>query len=142
MILYLDTSALVKLYCQETESEQVKELVKKAEIVGTCRISYVEAKAAFSRKYWSKELTKNDFQKLISGLEKDWPNYLAVEISTTVVEKAGDLVSTHNLRAYDALHIAAAQLLKEKSGLEVLFLTFDRDQKTAAIREGLKVPLR
>jgi len=140
MILYLDTSALVKLYCREADSEQVKELVEKAEVVGTCRISYVEAKAAFSRKYWSKELTENDFRKLISGLEKDWPNYLVVEVSTTVAEKAGDLVSAYNLRAYDALHIAAAQLLKEKSGLEAFFLTFDRDQKIAAIREGLKTP--
>jgi len=36
MILYLDTSALVKLYVEEIGSNEVKKLVKAAQIVSTC----------------------------------------------------------------------------------------------------------
>ncbi len=43
MILYLDTSALVKLYVEEVFSDQVIKQVGQAEISATSRIAYVEA---------------------------------------------------------------------------------------------------
>ena len=49
MILYLDTSALVKLYVEEENSSTVEHMVSKARIVATHLIAYVEAQAAFAR---------------------------------------------------------------------------------------------
>ena len=43
MILYLDTSSLVKLYVQEAGSEDVQELVEKARLVVTSQVAYPEA---------------------------------------------------------------------------------------------------
>lgn len=43
MILYLDTSSLVKLYVEEEYSDMVKEWVREAETVSTCRVAYPEA---------------------------------------------------------------------------------------------------
>ena len=43
MILYLDTSSLIKLYVPETESAAVKQLVDAAEVVATSRITYAAA---------------------------------------------------------------------------------------------------
>jgi predicted nucleic acid-binding protein len=37
MILYLDTSSLVKLYIEEIYSERVREWADDAEILATCR---------------------------------------------------------------------------------------------------------
>ena len=48
MILYLDTSALVKLYVPETDSATIKQLVDTAEMPSMSRIAYVEARAAFA----------------------------------------------------------------------------------------------
>ncbi len=42
MILYLDTSALVKLYLEEAYSDQVIKQATGAEINATSRIAYVE----------------------------------------------------------------------------------------------------
>ena len=42
MILYLDTSALVKLYIEEPGSERVREALNEAPIVSTSRVAYVE----------------------------------------------------------------------------------------------------
>ncbi|PIP15447.1 MAG: VapC toxin family PIN domain ribonuclease [bacterium (Candidatus Ratteibacteria) CG23_combo_of_CG06-09_8_20_14_all_48_7] len=139
MILYLDTSALVKLYFQEVSSEIVIELVKKSEIVATSRLAYVEAKAAFGRKRELGELSSEDLEKLMFEFERDWPNYLLIEVSPEVVSLAGDLAVNHHLRAYDALHLSSGLWLKEKTGLGISFLTFDRNQKMVAEKESLKI---
>jgi len=48
--LYLDTSALVKLYVAEEGSALVRETVQRVETVAASGIAYVEARAAFSRR--------------------------------------------------------------------------------------------
>jgi len=50
MILYLDTSALVKLYVKETFSEVVWKAVRLAETFATSRIAYVEFYATLARR--------------------------------------------------------------------------------------------
>ncbi len=51
MILYLDTSRLVKLYVEEAAPVDVESLVGSAEVTGTSLIAYAEAKAAFARRF-------------------------------------------------------------------------------------------
>jgi uncharacterized protein with PIN domain len=50
MRLYLDTSALVKLYVDEEGSPFVRSAVERAGVVSTSAITYVEARAAFVRR--------------------------------------------------------------------------------------------
>lgn len=45
MILYLDTSALVKLYVRERGSVSVRALVEQADVVASSVIAYAEARA-------------------------------------------------------------------------------------------------
>ena len=49
MILYLDTSALVKAYVEEEHSSEVLTSMKSASASASHRIAYVEARAAFAR---------------------------------------------------------------------------------------------
>ena len=49
MILYLDTSAIVKLYADETGSDQVWAAVAEAKLCATHLIAYAETRAAFAR---------------------------------------------------------------------------------------------
>jgi predicted nucleic acid-binding protein len=49
LILYLDTSALVKLYVEEAGTGEVATRVDEATIVATCRVAYAQARAAFAR---------------------------------------------------------------------------------------------
>jgi uncharacterized protein with PIN domain len=50
LILYLDTSALVKLYAEEVGTETVEQTVGEAEAVATSVVTYAEAQATLSRK--------------------------------------------------------------------------------------------
>jgi len=50
MILFCDTSALIKLYITEPESDSLKELLQEAEALAVCRIAWAESFAALSRR--------------------------------------------------------------------------------------------
>ena len=49
MILYLDTSALVKLFVEEAQSKRIRRTVSGARLITTHVIAYAEACATFAR---------------------------------------------------------------------------------------------
>ncbi|GAG36347.1 unnamed protein product, partial [marine sediment metagenome] len=136
MILYLDTSALVKLYIDEPGSEEVKKRVAAARIVSTSRVAYVEARAGIAKKFREGELSESDRQRIIKELGRDWENYFIVEVSESVIELGGRLVDRHPLREFDAIHLASALLLKDRARLPVAFSCFDERLKEVAQAEG------
>ncbi|MGH7844961.1 MAG: type II toxin-antitoxin system VapC family toxin [Candidatus Binatia bacterium] len=143
MKLYLDTSALVKLYVEEEGSAMVREAVAAAETVATAMIAYVEARAAFSRRRRERRLSRKDYHQTVSELEGDWEQYVVLEVTRSVIRRAADLTNIHPLRAYDAIHLASATLLKERVEGPIFFASWDWTLASAAKREGLSlVPIR
>ena len=138
MILYLDTSALVKLYIEEQGSPEVRAMVKKARIVSTSRVAYVEARAGIARKYRGGELSQEEHVQVIKDLKQDWDNYFIVEVSESMAKLGGELTSRHPLRGFDAIHLASALLLRNRTRLEVSFSCFDERLRAAAEAEGLR----
>ena len=108
MILYLDTSSLVKLYVNEQGSENVIASVSKAEAVATCRIAYAEARAAFARKRQNGELDEEEYQVVLRDFRNDWERFFIIEVSQEVAKVAGELAEKYYLRGYDAVHLASA----------------------------------
>ena len=51
MMLYLDTSSLVKLYIEESSSDEVRRWVQKATTLVSSRVAYPEALSAFARRH-------------------------------------------------------------------------------------------
>ncbi len=137
MILYLDTSSLVKLYVEEIGSNEVKKLVKAAQIVSTSRIAYVEARAGFARKLREGELDRTGWEQIVKDLEIDWKRYFIMEVSETLTKLAVVLADKYPLRGFDAIHLASGLLLKRKTKLDVRFSCFDKKLKEAAQSEGL-----
>jgi uncharacterized protein len=137
MILYLDTSALVKLYIEETGSQEVRRAVEEARIISTSRVAYVEARAGIARKYREQELSKEEHDQVVEDLIRDWDNYFIVEVSESVAKLGGTLTERQSLRGFDALHLASALLLQNRTRLHVSFSCFDEQLKAAAEVEGL-----
>ena len=46
------------------------------------------------------------------GLDLLWSQFFVLEIDETLMRLAGDLATTHGLRGYDAVHLAAAHLVR------------------------------
>lgn len=138
MILYLDASAVVKLYVAEAASEVVRELVAAADTVFTVRITYAEVRAAFARGRREGILSAGKLRAAVRALDEDWGRYSIVEVSDAVVRLAGSLSERHALRGYDAVQLAAALEVGE-AGEAIRFGCFDERLAAAAGGEGIAV---
>jgi predicted nucleic acid-binding protein len=70
MILYLDTSALVKLYVEEPGSRTVRALLERAQVVSTSRVAYVEMRAGLARKLRQGELSEEEYKRIPLGFSE------------------------------------------------------------------------
>lgn len=139
MILYLDTSALVKIYVDEPGRAAVMRAIDAAATVATVRIAYAEARAAFARKRRERGLDTRGLRRVVEILDEDWPTFGIVDVTEPLVRRAGGLAERYGLRGYDAIHLAAAVAL-ERGGAEVSFGCFDDHLRRAARRVKLRAP--
>jgi uncharacterized protein len=91
MILYLDTSSLVKIYVEEPGSETVRRLLGQASIVSTSVIAYPESRAALGRLRREGTLTPLDHERSKRALDTDWTRLLVLNVTERVYRRAGDL---------------------------------------------------
>ncbi|MGH7814173.1 MAG: type II toxin-antitoxin system VapC family toxin [Candidatus Binataceae bacterium] len=121
MILYLDTSAMVKLYVAERGSEAAREAVAAAERAATNILAYAEARSAFARRYRTNQLASLEFGRIKREFDADWVHFDQLPADSETVRLAGDFSERFGLRAYDAVHLASANLLQAAIGSPVAF---------------------
>lgn len=137
MILYLDTSSLVKLYLAESHSDLVGSWTEEAEIVATCRVAYPEMMSALNRRFRSGDLARKEYDLLIKRFTGEWKQFASIDFDEV---SAGRLSVRYGLRGFDAVHLSAAILLmSEESRPAVAFSSFDQKLNGAAARENLTV---
>jgi len=137
VILYLDTSSLVKLYIEEDFSDSVRAWVETAEVIGTSRVAYTEAMAAFARRLRENDLDQSGFDKVCKALATQWPQFAVMDIDEVA---AGNLAVKHGLRGFDAIHLSAALMMQKQAGeIVVAFSSFDVRLNAAAASEKLQI---
>lgn len=137
MILFCDTSALLKLYIAEPESDTLKALVLEAEAVAVCRIAWAEAFAALSRR--AREIPEDaaTIEQAKTALALDWPHFVVLEIDQPLVARAGEYADTFALRGYDSIQLAAAAEAALTSQTTIFFACFDTRLNKAAKLLGM-----
>ncbi len=137
MILYLDTSSLLKLYLEEEHSDLVQTWAAGAQVLCTSRITYPEAMAALARRWRQGDLDREAFDAVHLALRAEWPGFSAVELNE---EAAAEVAVRLALRGFDAIQLAAAVEIVATSGqVPAFFSSFDRQLNRAARAEGLAV---
>jgi predicted nucleic acid-binding protein len=137
MIVYLDTSSLVKLYVEEDESSKVDALVRSSEVTATSIVAYAEARAAFARRFREKAFTPVEHDRIKAFFDKDWSCYLILSITGDMIRLAGNLAEKHALRAFDSIHLASALALRREISTPIIFSCFDDNLQKASEREDL-----
>ena len=133
MILYLDTSSLIKLYVEESGSRDVESLVAEASLICTSVIAYPEARSALARLCRERNLTVEEHTLSKANLEEDWPGYFALEVTPDIWRAAGDLTEKYALRGFDSLHLASfLHLAGGGLGEPVRFSSYDGRLSDAA----------
>lgn len=139
MIVYLDTSDLVKLYVEEIGSEEIKGIILDATVVSTSKVAYAEARSAFARKQKEDGFSIARLRKIVEDFNRDWESYFIIEITDGLIKIAGDIAEKHLLRGFDSIHLASAVILKCKIKSEVYFSSNDAKLNQAARKEGIIV---
>ncbi len=140
MIAYLDTSAVVKLYVEEVGATTVRRVVHGATQVGTSRVTYAEARAAFARRARERGFSTSAYKELIRSFDQEWETYVRLDVTEPLIKLAGDLAERHALRAYDAIQLASALTLqRELQAVQVGFVAADRHLLEAATQERLAI---
>lgn len=137
MIIYLDTSSLVKLYIEEAGSIEVREWAVEAEILSTCAVAYPETISALYKRLRRKDMSGKEFKAITAKFSKEWNDFAIIDFDEI---EAGRLVEKYGLRGFDAIHLSSSKILKNgATGVELAFSSFDRELNKAASMEGFKV---
>ena len=136
MIAYFDTSALIPLLVDERGSERASRLWDVADNVVAVRLIYAEARAALAQGTRLGRLAAADLATAIDALEGLYANLDLLEVDERLVRRAGELAQHHALRGYDAVHLAAAERIRDDT---TVIVAGDRDLCTAARTLGMAV---
>jgi predicted nucleic acid-binding protein len=136
LILFIDTSALVKLYIAEPGSERMREAASRGEPVAASVLAFAEIHATFARRRREGFLLSTELEQIRRGFADDWGKLTQIPLGAAVLELVPGLFERHPLRGADAVHLASALLLQEE-GLEVTFACSDHQLLEAAAAEGL-----
>lgn len=141
--VFADSSALVKLYADEQESDDVRKLSP----LVVSQLARVEVPAALWRKHRIGEIAATDVAVLVADFEADYfgdfyapPRFSVVAVTGALVDAAAHLVGVHRLRAYDAMQLASALAVTDAVPGGVGFLAYDGGLAAAAAAEGLTAP--
>lgn len=137
MILYLDSSALVKRYVVEPGTAEVLEAIDNADFVGTSIISRAETVAALAKAVRVGALEEAAAFSTAQRIRSEWFSFVRVQVTETLIARADTLAWELGLRGYDSVQLASALLWQEGMDGEVTMATFDQRLWEASILRGL-----
>lgn len=131
MSLYVDSSALIKRYVQEPESDLAQRLLSSDPELMTGRHTLVEVRRTLSRL-----LDATPLAEARGAFAADVERLSIVELDPETCERAASIAEITGVRTLDALHLGAAQ---RAGGSAASLLTFDLRQAQAARTLGMTV---
>lgn len=131
MSSYVDSSALLKRYVEEEDSDACERILLSDPSWITARHTWVEVLRNLARL-----LEPGEQARIEAAFRRDWKRMHVVELDRVTCEQAADLAKTQGVRTLDALHLAAAQRV---GGPGLPFVTYDVRQAQAARALGFAV---
>lgn len=131
MTTYVDSSALTKLYVDESDSALAVDILGVDPVLVTSTLAIVEVRRALSRHFAGINLVRA--RELF---EADIDSLALVNPTESMWRYAADIAEELGVRSLDAIHLAVAKRLEIPA---LRFVTFDIRQAQAARMLGLNV---
>jgi predicted nucleic acid-binding protein len=128
--LYVDSSALLKRYVDEHDSEAAVSLMATDPVLITSRLAEIEVRRNLTRLLDGPELTSSRRQFAV-----DLDAFALVSLDATTCNEAARIAEQTLCRSPDSLHLAAAA----RTGPATTLLTFDVRQAQVARTLGMIV---
>ena len=136
MIAYFDTSAVVPLLIAEPGSARAASLWDSADRIVSIRLVYPETRAALAQAERLGRLTARQLRDAVTGFDSLFEEIDIVEVDDALARRAGELAGVRQLRGYDAVHLAAADRVRDPN---VVVIAGDGALLDAATAEGMAV---
>jgi predicted nucleic acid-binding protein len=131
MTTYFDSSALMKLYVTEAESDEVVRVIDADPVRVTSWLTLVELRRNLARL-----LNGSALARAREACERDLEAMALISLDENGCRRAADIAETLGVRSLDAFHLAAAQQLRIP---QLLFCTYDLRLGLAARQLGMRV---
>lgn len=142
MILYCDTSALIKRYVAEEKAEGVNKFWDNASVITTSVVAFAEMMAVFNRKLREGVLLVEEYKETVKEFKSDYRHLLLVPVNEDLNISIENLLKKHSLRGFDAIHLASAMIFMQSNDTDLVFACFDHALNQAAHKEGLHVAFK
>lgn len=129
-MLYVDTSALLKRYIRETDSEDCERILLADPLWLTARHTSIEVQRNLARLLKGRALDAS-----LAAFSRDWDRSHIIELDAMTCQRASEVALLTGARTLDSLHLGAALRL----GATISFLTYDQRQALAARQLGFMV---
>jgi uncharacterized protein len=136
VIAYFDTSAVVPLLIAEPGSARAASLWDGADRVVSVRLIYPETRAALAQAGRLGRLTARQLHDAVTEFDSLFEEIDLVEVDDALARRAGELAEVRQLRGYDAVHLAAAERIRDPN---VVVIAGDGAFLDAAATEGMAV---
>jgi len=134
VVVYLDSSALVKRYINEKGSDRIVEIGREANEIVMSVLCVPEVLSAGNRLKREAKIKLEHYMTIKNELSEDIREATLIDITNEIIQTAIHCLEQNVLRTLDALHIATAIVYKCD-----LFVTSDSRQEEAALLMGLRV---
>lgn len=134
--MYFDASAFVKLLVEEPGTELAVALWDGCDAAMSSRLAYPEVRAALAAAHRSHDLDRTGLAQAEESWEEFWGATRPVELTLAVGRHAGELAKEHALRGADAVHLASALAMSDRS---LIVAVWDRRLHVGALSAGLGV---
>ena len=132
MRVAIDTSALIKRYIAIQGGEELAALLAGATSLHIAPHCRVEMHSAFNRLRLTKQMSAAACRAALAEFEQDLVDFQVSPWSSEMENAAIKMLPNSNLRAMDALHVAAALAVEAEQ-----FITSDERQSQATKRVGV-----
>ena len=139
MIIFIDSSALVKRYIIEHGRERVNSLIEDASLVTVSRLAYPEILSTLVRRRATLKLTDEEFVTLLCGFRNDWEQLTVFDMDDETMQYVDSAIENHRLRGADSIHLSTALRIRKALSPDIVFVASDRELLAAARKERFKV---
>ena len=113
MILFFDTSALIKRYIVEPGGKKVDELFDIASQIIVSPITKIETHSALKRLLEERNIAKVDYLNLIKEINHDFEFFTILPFSQEIEANAVTLIEKYPLKTLDSIQLASCISKKE-----------------------------
>jgi hypothetical protein len=139
MTIFLDTSAWVKFFIDETGTARIRHSLATWQSSETHQlvaspITYAEMLSTLKRAHRGQRLGQEEFETAVTLFEEQWANTQVVTVNVELIAQSGQLAKEYGLRGCDAFQLATALQAQTH-----LFIGADLELNDTARTCGLKV---